>query len=133
MLTIHDSYQLTYRVGGGDSAKILRLAEGDDFPDVLATSRMVALMELAAARLMRPLLSADTLSVGVAIEVTHSAPTLIGQEVTAKAIYLGQEGRLFLFQVELHDGGGQAGIGTHKRAIVQTERLLGGAEKRKAG
>ena len=45
------------------------LAPTDAFPEVFSTSRMIALMELAAARAMRPLLGEGQLSVGVSIMV----------------------------------------------------------------
>ena len=54
-----------------DTAKALALEVDDDFPAVFATSRMIALMELAAARLMRPLLKDGELSVGVSLDVRH--------------------------------------------------------------
>ena len=65
-----------------DCASALKLSDDplDNFPAVFATTRMIALMELAGAHLMRPLLQA-----------------------------------------------GEIGRGTHKRAIVSEDRLLGGA------
>lgn len=119
--------ELTYTVQAKDLAKELSIDEQDDFPEVFATSRMVALMELAAARLMKPLLGNEELSVGVNVTVNHMAATPNGEEVKAIAIYKGMEGKLYKFDVELHDKGGKAGGGTHTRAIVKTERLVQGA------
>jgi predicted thioesterase len=92
---------------------------------------MVALMELAAARLMRPLLREGQLSVGVALRVEHRAATPIGGRVRAVASYLGPEEKLFRFKVEAFDDAGPIGDGEHTRAIVATDRLLAGAAKRK--
>ena len=102
----------------------------DDFPEVFATSRMIALMELAAARLMKPLLKNDELSVGVNVTVNHLAATPNNEEIKAIAIYKGMEGKLYKFNVELYDKGGKAGSGTHTRAVVKTERLVQGALSR---
>jgi fluoroacetyl-CoA thioesterase len=124
------SEQLQCRVGVADSARQLRLEDGDDFPDVLATSRMVGLMEVAAARLMRPWLKAGELSVGVAVSVEHLAATPLFERVRAVATYRGAEGRLHKFDVALFDDGGQVGRGTHTRAIVNPERLIDRARKR---
>src|SRR4029453_9587372 len=55
-----------------DLASSLRFGPGDAFPPVLATARMVALMEVAAARVLAPFLGPGELSVGVRVEVTHS-------------------------------------------------------------
>ena len=63
-MEIESEYQFDYMVQSKDLAKELSIDVNDDFPDVFATSRMVALMELAAARLMKPLLKEGELSAG---------------------------------------------------------------------
>ncbi|MFW9604961.1 MAG: thioesterase family protein [Pseudomonas sp.] len=123
-------YELTYRVAGSDSPRTLCSEPGDDFPDVMATARMVGLMELAAARLMRPLLADGELSVGVGVNITHLAATPLFETVRLRATFTGMEGRLYAFTVEAFDDGGKVGAGTHTRAIVTTERLLKSTEKR---
>jgi predicted thioesterase len=125
-------YEIIYTVEPGDLAKELSIDDRDQFPEVFATSRMIALMELAAARLMQPSLSGSELSVGVNVNVNHFAATPCYKEVRAIAKYKGLEGKLYLFDVELYDQGGKAGSGTHTRAIVETERLVQGAIKRNA-
>lgn len=122
--------ELRYRVGGSDSAQLLRLDEGDDFPDVLSTSRMIGLMELTAARLMRSRLLEGELSVGVRVDVTHLAATPLYEEVRVQATFLGMEGKLYQFQVEMFDAGGKVGEGVHLRAVVRPERLIENARKR---
>ncbi|WP_448556667.1 thioesterase family protein [Thalassotalea montiporae] len=126
-MEIKDSLALTYTVQSKDLASDLPIDEDDNFPEVFATSRMIALMELAAARLMKPILQSDELSVGVNVNVNHLAATPNNQEVKAVATYIGMVGKLYQFEVELHDKGGIAGSGTHTRAIVKTERLVQGA------
>lgn len=129
-LAIDSHYELAYRVSGSDSPRTLCSEPGDDFPDVLATARMVGLLELAAARLMRPLLKEGELSVGVGVDVTHLAATPLFETVRARATFLGMDGKLYAFRVELFDDGGKVGEGRHTRAIVATERLLKSTEKR---
>ncbi len=124
------SYEFQHTIRAIDSATSLRLDPGDEFPDVLATSRMVALMELAAARLMRRQLATGQLSVGVSIDVRHLAATPLFETITVKAIDLGPEGKLRKFRVEVTDAGGLVGEGLHTRAIVTAERLLDGAARR---
>jgi len=123
-LDLDSKLELTYRVETKDLASALSADQQDAFPAVLATSRMVALMELAAARLMKPLLAEGELSVGVNVSINHLAATPTDEEVKALAVFKGMEGKLYKFEVELHDNGGMAGSGTHTRAIVKTERLL---------
>lgn len=117
-------------VSGADLASALSLEAGDSYPPVLSTSRMIALMEVAASRVLRPFLGEGEMSVGVTVEVTHTAATPPGVEVTATARYLGREGKLFVFEVVACDPRGEIGKGTHKRAIISSERLLAGAERR---
>ena len=109
MLKAGDSGQAEMVVQSSDTAKVLALSTEDSFPEVFATSRMIALMELAAARAMRAALQPGQLSVGR----LRSA--------------------LFIFKVEAFDDAGPVGDGEHSRAIIETERLLQGAAKRGAG
>jgi predicted thioesterase len=115
-----------------DLASVLNLEPEDAFPPVFATSRMVALMELAAARVLRPHLREGEVSVGVSVDVVHTAATPPGATVTATAKFLGRDGKLFLFEVSATDDGGEIGRGTHKRAVVAVERLVAGAARRGA-
>ena len=91
---------------------------------------MVALMEIASSRILRPYLQPGELSVGVTVDVSHTAATPRGVKVVATARYLGREGKLFVFEVTAQDFGGEIGRRTHKRAIVSIDRLLAGADKR---
>ena len=119
-------------VGPADLASSISNEYGDAFPAVLATARMVALMETAAARAMQSLLGPGELSVGVTVDITHTAPTPPGVLVIATARYTGREAKLFVFEISAHDEGGEIGRGSHKRAIVETERLQRAAAKRNA-
>jgi predicted thioesterase len=117
-------------VGPDDLASRLVFGPGDEFPAVFATTRMIALMEVAAARVIAPILEPGQWSVGVTVDVTHSAPTPLGARVVADAIFKAREGKLLVFDVVAHDPGGEIGRGVHKRAIVSAERLMAGAAKR---
>jgi fluoroacetyl-CoA thioesterase len=119
-------------VSEGDLASSLRFGPEDAFPPVLATARMVALMEVAAARVLAPFLGPGELSVGVRVDVTHSAATPSGTPVTATARYLGPEDGLFAFEVIARDLGGEIGRAAHRRAIVSSRRLVAGAARRNA-
>lgn len=130
MIEAGDTAEARLVVRDADTAKAIALAAEDDFPAVFATSRMVALMELAAARLMKPLLGEGQLSVGVSIRVEHRAATPVGCEVRALATYLGLDGKLHRFKLEAFDPAGSIGEGDHSRAIVGVERLLEGARRR---
>ena len=115
-----------------DLASVLPLEAGDAYPAVLATSRMIAMMELAAAKLLRPILREGELSVGVTVNVKHLAATPLGGRARAVATYAGPEGKLHRFRIQAFDDAGLIGEGEHTRAIVLTERLMAGAAKRRS-
>ena len=122
----------TLVVQQSDCASDLNVGNASDeqFPAVFATTRMIALMEMAGARVLKPLLQEGEMSVGVTVDIIHLAATPIGAKVTATATYRGRDGKLFVFDVIAHDPAGEIGRGTHKRAIISRERLLAGAAKR---
>jgi len=130
VLEVGATAEARFTVQASDTAEALSISPEDAFPRVFATSRMLALMELAAARAMRPLLRAGELSVGVSVTLKHTAATPVGGVVRAIAEYLGPQGKLHRFRLEAFDDAGPIGSGEHTRAIVATERLLAGAARR---
>jgi len=104
------------------------LGEVDDiFPKVFATSKMVALMEIASSRVLKKFLSIGECSVGIEININHVSPTTIGAKVRAQAILIDFVDNIFTFTVQASDESGLIGEGTHKRSIVNIERLEKGA------
>jgi predicted thioesterase len=120
---------LTVQVG--DTARRIALSPEDAFPEVFATSRMIALMEVAAARAMSPLLGQGQLSVGVSLSIKHTAATPVGSRVRAVAAWLRTEGKVIHFKVEAFDETGSIGIGEHSRAVIDAARLVTGAARRR--
>jgi len=114
-----------------DLASALSPDHGDSFPRVFSTARMVALMEMAAARAMKEVLEEGELTAGVSIDVTHTAATPLGAAVSAAARFLGRAGKFYRFEVVARDEAGEIGRGTHERAVVSHRRLLEGAQKRR--
>jgi fluoroacetyl-CoA thioesterase len=124
--------EVIYTVLPGDLASEVSVGGNDQFPEVLATSRMIGLMEVTAARLMKPLLQQGQLSVGVGVDIKHFAPTPVGEEVRIVATFLEPDGKLYLFAVEVFDRAGKVASGRHSRAIVEKARLMDGARARMA-
>lgn len=124
--------ELVYLVKQQDLASAVSVGPEDVFPEVLATSRMIGLMEVSAARLLKPLLKPGELSVGVGIEIKHFAPTPVAEEVRVVATFVEPDGKLYLFEVEVFDRAGKVAGGKHTRAIVGQGRLMEGARSRMA-
>jgi predicted thioesterase len=133
MLQPGDTAEASFVATDKDMAKSLADSAEDDFPEVFATSRMIALMELAAARLMKKMLEPNQLSVGVGVFIKHLAATPNNTRVTAVATFLEMEGKLYRFRVEAFDPAGKIGEGEHTRAIIDSDRLINGAKKRIEG
>lgn len=91
---------------------------------VYATPCMVALMEGAACEAIAAELPEEKTSVGVELNISHLAATPVGLEVTATAEVTAVEGNIITFRLEAFDEKGKIGEGTHKRAIVTSQRFL---------
>ena len=91
---------------------------------VYATPCMIALIEGAACDALCECLPDEKTSVGIHLDVSHLAATPVGLEVWAEAEVTAVEGNVITFQVTAYDESGKIGEGTHKRAIVSTQRFL---------
>ena len=91
---------------------------------VYATPCMVALMEGAACEAIEQAIPEGKTSVGTYLEISHLSATPVGLEVWAEAEVIAVEGSILTFKVEAFDEAGKIGEGIHKRALIQTQRLL---------
>lgn len=98
--------------------------QGSGSLPVYATPAMVALMEAAAAACVSDALEPGQTTVGVGLDISHSAATPLGMEVTAHARLTQAEGRMLSFDVWAEDAAGPIGKGTHRRAVVDAQRFL---------
>jgi predicted thioesterase len=130
MLEIGSTAEATFVADDDDMASSFAITAEDGFPEVFSTARMIALMETASGRALRPLLRPGQHSVGVLVNIKHLAATPNHTRVSARSTFLGMEGKLYKFRIEAFDAGGKIGEGEHTRAIVDTERLIQGAKTR---
>ena len=91
---------------------------------VYATPCMVAIMEGAACEAITAALPEEKTSVGISLNISHLAATPVGLEVRAEAEVTEVDGNTITFQVTAYDETGKIGEGTHKRALVTTQRFL---------
>ena len=91
---------------------------------VYATPCMVALMEGAACEALKNALPEDKTSVGIELAISHISATPVGMEVRAEAEVTMVEGSIITFQVTAFDETGKIGEGTHKRAVITTQKFL---------
>ncbi len=90
---------------------------------VLATPRMVALMENASVKAVDHLLPPGQATVGSEVRVRHLAATPQGMEVAVYSELVEVEGRRLTFKVEAFDEGEKIGEGTHIRFIIDLDRF----------
>lgn len=97
---------------------------GSGSVEVLATPIMIALMEAAALAAVQPYLPEGWTTVGTRVECDHLRATAIGDQVSASAALIKQEGRALDFLVEAQDSRGIIGKGHHRRVIVNIEKFM---------
>jgi predicted thioesterase len=91
---------------------------------VYATPCMVALMEGAACEAIAAALPEGKTSVGTALNIAHLSATPVGLEVYAEAEVTEVDGNTITFSITAYDEAGKIGEGTHKRAIITSQRFL---------
>ena len=99
------------------------LAVGSGSLKVLATPKLIALIEKAAAELVEENLSQELTSVGISVNFEHTAPTPVGMEIFAEVKILEVDGRKIIFEVKAFDASGEIGHGQHERFIVNREKF----------
>jgi fluoroacetyl-CoA thioesterase len=90
---------------------------------VLATPVMINVIEAAALAAIEHLLPPGQQSLGIRLDVSHTAATPIGVRVTATAEVISLEGRTVTFRVEARDEFEPIGGGTHQRVVVSVARF----------
>lgn len=91
---------------------------------VFATPMMIALMEKAALTAVDPSLGEGFATVGLNVNVSHTAATPVGMQVKAVAELLEIQGKKLLFKVEAYDEVEKIGEGTHERYIIELTKFL---------
>ena len=87
-----------------------------------STPSMIGLMEGASIEAVRGLLDDSQTSVGYEVNVRHIAPADIGATITAHAELVEVDRNRLLFNVVAFDGDTKIGEGTHRRAVIGTNR-----------
>ena len=95
---------------------------------VLATPRLVALLEEAACAAVAAALAPGQTTVGVSIEIEHLAATPLGMRVGARARLERVEGRTLHFTLEASDAREPIGRGRHARVLVDEARFMAKVE-----
>ena len=90
---------------------------------VLATPVMINVIEAAALAAAEHLLPQGHQSLGIHLDVRHTAATPVGHRVTATAEVVAVEGRTITFKVTARDETEEIGGGMHQRVVVNVDRF----------
>jgi fluoroacetyl-CoA thioesterase len=118
-------HRFTYQVPQNKTVPNLypEVADFRAMPEVFATGYMVGLMEWTCMQLIAPHLDAGEGSLGVHVDVSHTAATPPGLAVTVDAECVAVDGPRLTFKVKAHDGVESIGEGSHQRFVVAWDKF----------
>jgi fluoroacetyl-CoA thioesterase len=91
---------------------------------ILATSRMIGLMEDTCLAAVQPLLDEGQITVGTHVDVSHVGTARAGEEITVRIrLTKVTRRRLLSFDIEIEAPAGLISTGTHQRLVVERTRL----------
>lgn len=96
---------------------------GSGLVKVFATPMMVALMERTCSDSVAAELGEDECTVGILLEIKHTAATAVGMTVRCESELVEVDGRRLRFHVTAYDDAGEIGEGMHERFIVNRSRF----------
>jgi fluoroacetyl-CoA thioesterase len=92
-------------------------------PAVLATGYLLGIVEWTCMRALEGHLEDGEQTLGVHVDLSHEAPTPPGSTLTVEAKLSAVEGRQLTFTVHAFDDAATVCQGTHRRAVIDTERF----------
>lgn len=107
-------------IAEGDTAS----AVGSGDVAVLATPRIIALVEQAAVAAVTGNLAEGQTTVSMRVQLDHLAPASVGETVTANAKLERVDGRRLTFSVSASDERGLVAAGKLTRVVVERQRFL---------
>ena len=96
---------------------------GSGLAKVFATPMMVALVERTCSESVQQYLADGESTVGIRVDVEHSAATPVGMKVWCNSVLEFIDRRRLVFSVEVYDECGPIGKGTHERFIVDDAKF----------
>ena len=120
MIEVGKKYIIETIVREDDTAK----AFGSGELMVLATPRMIALMEEASYKCVGADLDEGASTVGTYLDVKHLAATPVGMKVKFESEVIEVDGRKIIYNVKAFDEAGLIGEGKHERFVIFAEKFV---------
>lgn len=92
-------------------------------PDVFATPCLGGLMERVCAELINERLEPGEQSVGISMDLKHTAATPLGMEIRVRTELTKVEGKKLTFQLEAFDEVERIGEAVHERFIIRADKF----------
>ena len=129
------TFEFSYRVPAEKTVPHLfpEFSEGGQMPEVLATGFLVGLMEFACIKFINPHIEwPRQQTVGIQINLSHTAATPPGFTVTIKGRLEKVDGRKLSFVLDASDGVDSIGQATHERFIIDAEKFNASVARKKS-
>jgi len=94
-----------------------------NLPDVFAKKCLGGLMERVSAELINEHLNPGEQSVGVSMNLKHTAATPLGMKIRVRTEVTAVEGRKLIFKLEAFDEVEKIGDATHERFIIVADKF----------
>jgi len=108
-------------------------AEGQVMPKVFATGFLLGLFEFTCIKALKPHLDwPSEQTVGIGMNMTHTAATPAGMAVTVKGKLDKVEGNKLTFLLEAFDDLEKVSAATHERFVINAEKFNGAIAKKAA-
>ncbi len=111
--------------------------EAEEFlvmPNVFATGYLVGLIEWTCIKALKPHLDwPREQTVGIHVDVSHTAATPPGLNITVRTKLVAIEGKKLVFEVSAHDGIDSITKGKHERFVINKEKFDSRLEGKKQG
>ena len=97
---------------------------------VLATPRMILLIEQTACDALRGKLPEGDTSVGTLVDVAHVSASPVGSEVVCRTEVVEVDRARIRFRVTVTDSSGDVGTGYHERFVVHSDKFMAKANSK---
>lgn len=113
-----ESSQTAAEVGSGPAFS------QDGEVEVLSTPSLVAFMERLSFQMLEERLPPGLTSLGVLVQVSHKAPSLVGTKIRLRSEVTAVAGRRVTLQLQAWEDRELVGEGMHQRVVVDREGFL---------
>ena len=104
-----------------------------DMPPVFATAFLVGFVEWTCIEALKPWLPPGAQTVGVHVDLSHSAATPVGMRVTAEVSLVEVDGRRLVFSVRCRDEFELICEGVHERAVIDGDKFRQRVARKQGG